>query len=80
MSQSNANSAGIFSRRTNQTHTPGVAGELHDVLRAQGGHALHLPHHICAVYTQRENQSLEGRQYIPIVRTYCTRGGSIDPA
>eukprot|EP00959_Pyramimonas_sp_CCMP1952_P321296 6723492-Pyramimonas_sp.AAC.1 len=30
--------------------------------------------------TQRENQSQEGRQYIPSVRTNRRRGGSISPA
>eukprot|EP00976_Prorocentrum_cordatum_P090813 1188264-Prorocentrum_minimum.AAC.1 len=33
-----------------------------------------------AVYTQRENQTQEGRQYIPSVRTNRKRGGSIYPA
>eukprot|EP00959_Pyramimonas_sp_CCMP1952_P281028 5874369-Pyramimonas_sp.AAC.4 len=30
-----------------------------------------------AVYTQHENQSQEGRQYLPSVRTNLRRGGSI---
>eukprot|EP00976_Prorocentrum_cordatum_P111760 1195420-Prorocentrum_minimum.AAC.2 len=33
-----------------------------------------------AVYTQSENQSQQGRRYIPGVRTNCSRGGGIYPA